>query len=117
MTDLDLAVETCTPCKEGGTPLGEDAISELHSQVPEWEVVEREGIKRLERDLSFPDFVQALAFTNAVGEMAEEQDHHPKIVLEWGRVTVTWWTHKIGGLHRNDFIAAAKTDRIYQGSD
>lgn len=117
MTELDLAIEECTPCKEGGTPLGEDEISELHPQVPAWDVVEREGIKRLERSFSFPDFAEALAFTNDVGEMAEAQDHHPKIVLEWGRVSVTWWTHKIGGLHRNDFIAAAKTDRIYGDGD
>ncbi|MGC9348988.1 MAG: 4a-hydroxytetrahydrobiopterin dehydratase [Anaerolineae bacterium] len=108
-----LATMQCTPCREGGTPLGEEKIAELHKDVPEWEVVERDDIKRLERTFSFPDFESALAFTNDVGEMAEEQGHHPRIVTEWGSVTLTWWTHKIGGLHQNDFIAAAKSDEIY----
>ena len=72
----------------------------------------REGINRLERNFEFPDFVQAMAFTNQVGVLAEEEDHHPAILTEWGRVTVTWWTHKIRGLHRNDFVAAAKTDTL-----
>ena len=74
--------------------------------------MEREGIPRLERVLTFPDFAAALEFTNAVGRLAEEQDHHPAILTEWGRVTVTWWTHKIRGLHRNDFVMAAKTDAL-----
>ena len=82
------------------------------SQVPEWELVERDNIRRLERVFNFPDFAAALAFTNAVGALAESENHHPAIVTEWGRVTVTWWTHKIGGLHRNDFVAAAKTDLL-----
>jgi 4a-hydroxytetrahydrobiopterin dehydratase len=75
--------------------------------------VEREGIKRLERTFKFKNFVQALAFTNKVGELAEAEGHHPAILTEWGKVTVTWWTHKIRGLHRNDFVMAAKTDRLY----
>ena len=109
-----LASMNCTPCREGGTPLGEEKIAELREDVPEWDVVEQDGIKRLERTFSFPDFESALAFTDDVGEMAEEQGHHPRIVTEWGSVTLTWWTHKIGGLHQNDFIAAAKSDEIYE---
>jgi 4a-hydroxytetrahydrobiopterin dehydratase len=109
-----LAEMTCTPCQEGGKPLGEDKIEEMHEDVPEWDVIEIDGVKRLKRAFSFEDFEAALAFTNAVGEMAEKQDHHPKLVTEWGSVEVTWWTHKIGGLHQNDFIAAAKTDRLYE---
>ena len=75
-------------------------------------MVERDGIKRLERVFKFKDFAEALAFTNKVGQIAEEEGHHPSILTEWGRVTVTWWTHKIKGLHRNDFIMATKTDRL-----
>ncbi|MBI3740755.1 MAG: 4a-hydroxytetrahydrobiopterin dehydratase, partial [Chloroflexi bacterium] len=70
-------------------------------------------IKRLERVFKFKNFADALAFTNKIGAMAEEEGHHPVIITDWGRVTVTWWTHKIKGLHQNDFIAAAKTDRLY----
>jgi 4a-hydroxytetrahydrobiopterin dehydratase len=84
----------------------------LKPQVPEWAVVEREGIPRLERVFEFPDFAQALAFTNRVGEIAEDEGHHPALLTEWGRVTVTWWTHKIRGLHRNDFVMAARTDEV-----
>jgi 4a-hydroxytetrahydrobiopterin dehydratase len=87
-------------------------MAELKPLIPEWELVVRDDIPRLERVFSFPDFQQALAFTQRVGELAEEEGHHPALLTEWGRVTVTWWTHKIRGLHRNDFIMAAKTDRL-----
>jgi 4a-hydroxytetrahydrobiopterin dehydratase len=88
-------------------------MAELHPQVPDWQIVERDQIKRLERAFKFKNFVEALQFTNRVGELAEEEGHHPALMTEWGRVTVTWWTHKIKGLHRNDFIMAAKTDGLY----
>jgi len=81
--------------------------------VPDWQIVERDGIKRLERVFKFKEFAEALAFTNRVGAPAEEENHHPALLTEWGKVTVTWWTHKIRGLHRNDFIMAAKTGRLY----
>jgi 4a-hydroxytetrahydrobiopterin dehydratase len=87
-------------------------IRELSRQVPDWAIVERDGIRRLERVFAFADFTAALAFTNRVGVVAEAEGHHPAILTEWGRVTVTWWTHAIGGLHRNDFVMAAKTDRL-----
>lgn len=87
-------------------------ILKLHPQVPEWSVTEKDGIKRLEKKFTFRNFAEAHAFTNRVGEIAEEEGHHPSILTEWERVTVTWWTHKIKGLHRNDFIMAAKTDRL-----
>lgn len=103
----------CIPCR-GGEPTVTDAeVAELLPQVPKWNIVERDGIKRLERVFKFRDFAQALAFTNKVGELAEAEGHHPAILTEWGKVTVTWWTHKIKGLHRNDFIMAAKTDPLY----
>ncbi len=85
--------------------------------VPQWEVVERDGIPLLQRIFKFKNFVEALAFTNKIGVIAEEQGHHPLIVTEWGRVTVQWWTHVIKGLHRNDFIMAAKTDEIFSPED
>jgi len=103
----------CVPCR-GGEPTVTDAeVAELLPQVPEWRIVARDSIKRLERVFRFPDFAQALAFTNEVGELSEAEGHHPAILTEWGKVTVTWWTHKIRGLHRNDFIMAAKTDTLY----
>jgi len=84
----------------------------LKTEIPQWAVVEREGMARLERVFRFANFVEALDFTNRVGALAESADHHPAITTEWGRVTVGWWTHAIGGLHRNDFIMAAKTDQL-----
>jgi len=88
-------------------------VAELLPQVPDWELVEVDGIRRLTRIFPADDFAQALEFTNAVGELAEAEGHHPALLTEWGRTTVTWWTHKIRGLHRNDFIMAAKTDELY----
>jgi 4a-hydroxytetrahydrobiopterin dehydratase len=91
----------------------DEEIAELHPQVPDWALVEENGIKRLRRVFEFDDFAQALAFTNEVARAAEEEGHHPALLTEWGRTTVTWWTHKIRGLHRNDFVMAAKTDDLY----
>lgn len=103
----------CTACRRGEPTVTDADVTELHPEVPAWQIIERDGIKRLERTFTFGDFVQALAFTNAVGDLAEAEGHHPALLTEWGRVTVTWWTHKIRGLHRNDFIMAAKADRLY----
>lgn len=103
----------CVACRKGEPTLTDSEIAQLHPQVLQWQMVERDGIKRLERVFKFENFAQALAFTNKVGEIAEAEGHHPVLVTEWGRVTVTWWTHKIKGLHRNDFIMAAKTDQLY----
>jgi 4a-hydroxytetrahydrobiopterin dehydratase len=103
----------CVPCRGGEPTVTEGEMAELHPQVSDWQIVERDQIKRLERAFKFKNFVEALQFTNRVGELAEEQGHHPALLTEWGRVTVTWWTHKIKGLHRNDFIMAAKTDELY----
>lgn len=108
-----LAGETCVACRGGEPPLTEEQIRRLAPEVPEWRVETRDGIPRLERVFRFADFRAALAFTNRVGELAESQGHHPALLTEWGRVTVAWWTHKIRGLHRNDFIMAAKTDEAY----
>ena len=112
--DLDTLSEMkCEVCRVGAPTATEDEIASYRQELPEWQVVERDGIKRLERAFKFPDFASALAFTNRVGALAEAEGHHPAILTEWGKVTVTWWTHKIKGLHRNDFIMAARTDQAY----
>jgi len=103
----------CIPCRGGEPTVTEMELSLYQPQVPDWQLIEREGVKRLERAFKFKNFAQALDFTNRVGALAEAEGHHPAILTEWGRVTVTWWTHKIKGLHRNDFIMAAKTDQLY----
>ena len=108
----DLKELACVPCRGGEPPLSEVEIATLKPQLPNWEIIEVGGIQRLQRAFKFKDFNQALEFTNRVGELAEIEDHHPAILTEWGKVTVTWWTHKIKGLHRNDFIMAAKTDSL-----
>ena len=104
--------EKCVACRRDSPRVTEAEIAELKLEIPDWELVERDGIHRLERAFRFSDFAGALAFTNRVGALAEEEGHHPALLTEWGRVTVTWWTHKIHGLHRNDFVMAAKTDSI-----
>jgi 4a-hydroxytetrahydrobiopterin dehydratase len=107
-----LSETTCVACRRDAPTVTEAEIAELHPQVSEWEIVEQDGIKKLSRVFHFDDFAKALAFTNALGELAEEQGHHPALLTEWGRTTVTWWTHKIKGLHRNDFVMAAKADEL-----
>ena len=109
----ELAELTCEVCRVGSPTLTEEEIAYFQSEVPEWKVTEVKGEKRIERNFKFRNFAGALAFTNRVGEEAERQGHHPMICTEWGKVTVSWWTHKIGGLHQNDFIMAAKTDQLY----
>ena len=107
-----LLKEKCTACRRDSPRVTEAEIRELQPQIPEWKLVERDGIERLERVFPFANFAEALDFTNRVGALAEEEGHHPAILTEWGRVTVGLWTHKIRGLHRNDFIIAAKIDSL-----
>jgi 4a-hydroxytetrahydrobiopterin dehydratase len=108
-----LTAERCVACRKDSPTVTDQEIAELKPQIPDWELNEVDGIRRLERTYRFGNFAEALAFTNRVGELAEEEGHHPSILTEWGRVRVTWYTHKIRGLHRNDFIMAAKTDDLY----
>jgi 4a-hydroxytetrahydrobiopterin dehydratase len=103
----------CIPCRDGATSATEAEIAEYRRLVPDWKLVNHNGILHLEREFPFRNFVEALAFTNKIGVLAEAEDHHPAILTEWGKVTVRWWTHKIKGLHRNDFILAAKTDSAF----
>lgn len=109
-----LTAEKCVACRAGAPQVTPAETAELQPQIPDWDLKEGQEIPQLERVYRFRNFAQALDFTNAVGALAEEEGHHPALLTEWGRVTVTWWTHKIKGLHRNDFIMAAKTDAIYE---
>ena len=109
-----LTQEKCVAGRANSPPVTDEDIAELRPQVPEWQIITEQSIRKLERAFRFSNFVQALSFTNGVGNLAESEGHHPRIVTEWGRVAVTWWTHKIRDLHRNDFIMAAKTDQLYQ---
>jgi len=110
---INLAAGKCVACRAGEPTLTDQQITALQPQVPEWQVKEVDGVKRLERVFKFKNFAQALEFTNKIGAIAEEENHHPLLITEYGRVTVDWWTHVIKGLHKNDFIMAAKTDELY----
>jgi 4a-hydroxytetrahydrobiopterin dehydratase len=105
----------CEACRTGVPQLEKDEISQLLQDVPEWELKETEGGNRIFRRFKFKNFGEALDFTDRVGAIAEENGHHPSILTQWGSVKVTYWTHKIGGLHKSDFIMAAKTDKLYGG--
>lgn len=109
----ELTQGACVPCRGGVPTLTPDEISALAPQVPSWRVTEKDGVSRLVREFSFKDFRQALDFTLQLGELADREQHHPDIHLTWGKVGVEIWTHKIRGLHRNDFILAAKSDALY----
>ncbi len=105
----DLASKTCVPCRGGVPALAGKELEALAQQVPQWKVIDGHHISRL---FEFPDFRQALAFVNKVGEVAESQGHHPDILLGWGKAEITTWTHKINGLTESDFILAAKIDKL-----
>ena len=111
---VDLTQEKCVACHREAPKVTEVELESLKPQIPDWEIVDRNDIPRLERVFNFPNFAQALAFTNRVGALAEAEGHHPALLTEWGQVSVSWWTHAIGGLHRNDLIMAAQTDQLYQ---
>ena len=102
----------CVACRGGEPPLTDAELAELKPQVLDWQIIEVDGVKRLQRVFKVENFIEAIAATNKIGMIAEKEDHHPLIITEWGRVTVQWWTHKIRGLHKNDFIMAAKTDEL-----
>lgn len=111
----ELALEHCKPCEKGASSLSDQQLKSLMLLVPAWECVscDETQVQQLRRVFEFANFVEAQEFTNRIGEIAEQENHHPAILLEWGRVSVRWWTHDIGGLHRNDFIMAAKTDALF----
>jgi len=108
-----LIQEKCEACRVDAPKVSDEELAELIHAIPDWNIEVREGIMQLEKSFTFKNFADALAFTNQVGELAESEGHHPAIVTEWGKTTVTWWSHKIKGLHRNDFIMSAKTDQLF----
>jgi 4a-hydroxytetrahydrobiopterin dehydratase len=110
----DLASKTCVPCRGGIPPLTRDEAQELLARAPEWGL--QENGTRLTRRFEFEDFKKAIAFVNRVADIAEEQGHHPDIAIHWNKVDLVLWTHKIGGLHENDFILAAKVNRLLEES-
>ena len=108
----DLAAKPCVACRADAPRATPDETQGFMAQLPQWKLIQAEGMDRLTRTFTFKNFAEALVFTNRVGEIAEQENHHPALLTEWGRVTVTWWTHKIKGLHVNDFVMAAKTDGL-----
>lgn len=108
---MSLAAKHCVPCTGGVPALKGEELAGFASQVPNWQVVNEH---HLTRHFTFPDFRTALNFVNRVGEVAEEEGHHPDLLLGWGKVDVTIWTHKIDGLTESDFILAAKIEQLYQ---
>tara|TARA_Y100000746_G_C15081236_1_gene276140 strand:- start:141 stop:491 length:351 start_codon:yes stop_codon:yes gene_type:complete len=110
----ELSQNTCEACSADAPELNEKEIEDLLPQIPSWTVFQQEGINKLICSFAFVSYEDSLKFTNLVAKLAEEEDHHPEITLEWGKVTVTWWSHKIKGLHSNDFICASKTDLVFK---
>ena len=108
-----LTQERCVACRRDSPRVTDEEVAELHPQVAEWELTNTDGIPRLQRTFRFGNFGGALDFATQLGKSADAEGHHPRLTVEWGRVGVDWWTHKIRGLHRNDFIMAAKTDAMY----
>lgn len=109
----ELLEQKCVPCT-GSLPTATKAeMNTYKTQIPDWDIVTEDGELRLQRVYQFSNFQKALAFTNQIGEIAEAEGHHPALLTEWGKVTVTWWTHAINGLHHNDFIMAAKSDAVW----
>jgi 4a-hydroxytetrahydrobiopterin dehydratase len=108
----NLAQLKCVACRGGDPKLTDSEIVDLQRQIQGWQLKEVDGILRLEKAFKLKNYIEALKLVNKIGELAEQEDHHPLIVLEWGRVTVQWWTHVVKGLHKNDFIMSAKTDEL-----
>lgn len=108
-----LVNKVCEACRKGAPLASREEIASYMLQLPGWQIIDVAGSKQLQKSYQCKNFEEALQFTNKVGAIAEQENHHPAILTEWGMVTVTWWTHKIAGLHANDFIMAAKTDELY----
>jgi len=107
-----LTNKTCVACRIGAPLATEEETREYMQQLSNWVIVKEDNVKRLKQVFTFSNFVDAVAFTLKVSDLAEDENHHPAILTEWGKVTVFWWTHKINGLHVNDFIMASKTDQL-----
>ena len=107
----DLASSSCEACRIDAPIVSDDEASLLIKEIEGWDLI-NDGIKKLKKEFSFSSYSDSVDFSNKVADMADKEDHHPQIILEWGKVTVFWWSHKIKGLHKNDFICAAKTNNI-----
>ena len=105
-----LSDKTCTACKLDAPQATSEQIQQALSELPEWKLIKVDGINQLQREYKLKNFADAMKLTQAIGNLAEEHNHHPALATEWGKVTVTWWTHKIKGLHENDLVMAAKTE-------
>ena len=112
---MKLSQQSCEACRTGAPKVSNKDALVLMAEIPDWALVENNGTMQLQRVYSFKNFKLAIAFTNQLGDLAEAVFHHPSMLTEWGKVTVTWWTHTIDGLHHNDFIMAAKTDDLLKG--
>ena len=112
---VDLVSQSCEACRIDAPSLSNAEISELLLDIDDWNLIS-EPVKQLKKVFSFPDYQSSLIFVNAIAAMADHEDHHPLITLEWGKVNILWWSHKIEGLHKNDFICASKTENIYNKS-
>ncbi len=109
----ELANKQCEACRPGAPLVTQAQIDELMPQLPEWQIIEVDGINHLTRIYKCKNFLDAMAFAEQIAQKAEQENHHPSLLVEWGKLTVTWWTHKINGLHESDFIMAARTDALY----
>ena len=107
-----LVKQKCEACRADAPRVTDDELPILLKEIPDWQPITEDSVLMLRRVFKFDDYQESLEFTKKVAALADEEDHHPAILLEWGKVEVTWWTHKIGGLHKNDFTAAAKTDTL-----
>ena len=110
---MDYTEMACEACRAGAPPATDSELNAFLEQSPDWQRLVIDDEPRLRRVYTFGNFASALAFTNAIGEIAESEGHHPALLTEWGRVTVDWWTHKIGDIHLNDLILAARSDVVY----
>lgn len=109
---LPLIGQTCVACRRDAPRVTDEEMAALLPEIPDWAVQDHDGVPHLVRAFRVRTFRDAVALTNAIADLAEAEGHHPALLTEWGKVTVSWWTHKIRGLHRNDFIMAAKTDAL-----
>lgn len=110
---FDLSKQNCEACRADAPKISDDDLKMLMPNIPDWNIIVVDGVMQLSREFEFKNFEQAMAFSHRVGEIAEAEGHHPAILTEWGKVTITWWSHKIKGLHKNDLIMAARTDEVY----
>ena len=115
MDEKKLSQMPCESCSADATPATQEEREKFGQEIPQWQVETVDGVDRLVREFSFGNFAEALEFTNRIGAIAEEVQHHPKLVTEWGSCEVSWWSHEMGGLHRNDYILAARTDAAFAG--